>query len=164
MLRSTLDSPQEQDHMTFDDETMRIAIAWRNLRRVKTQTLSVPVPQGQLDTMDVMANLGPCSMVELSSALRIDASTATRAVDRLVESGLADRQRSPADGRTVMVALTKAGRTLERKLTEERMAHMTRTLDQLSANERTQLARSLEKLVRASDAANHPDAALVPGD
>jgi DNA-binding MarR family transcriptional regulator len=92
--------------MAYDQAAMRIAVAWRDLRRLKTLPLSVPIPQGQLDTMDVVAQLGSCNMVELSTALRIDASTATRAVDRLVETGLVERRRSPEDARTVLVELT----------------------------------------------------------
>lgn len=140
--------------MSYDELTMRIAIAWRDLRRIKPQRLSQPVPQGQLDTMDVMSQLGPCSMVELSNALRIDASTATRAVDRLVETGLAQRRRSEKDARTVMVELTSEGRALERRLTHERLDHMENILARLSADERRQLATSLDALLAASDAEN----------
>ncbi len=140
--------------MHYDELTMRIAIGWRDLRRVKNQQLSKPVPQGQLDTMDVIGRLGSCSMVELSLALRIDASTATRAVDRLVESGLASRRRSDEDARTVMVELTREGRSLERTLTAERMEHMEAILERLTAKERERVAESLDLLLGAIDAAN----------
>ena len=140
--------------MEYDDLTMQIAIAWRDLRRVKTPSLSQPVPQGQLDTMDVISQLGACSMVELSAALRIDASTATRAVDRLVETGMATRRRSEEDARTVMVELTGQGRALERRLTAERLNHMQAILDRLGPEERRQLADSLGSLLAATDATN----------
>ena len=140
--------------MDYDELTMRIAIAWRDLRRVKTPPLSQPVPQGQLDTMDVISQLGSCSMVALSAALRIDASTATRAVDRLVETGLATRRRSEEDARTVMVELTSEGRALERQLTAERLAHMGEILERLDSDERKVIAASLESLLAATDAAN----------
>jgi DNA-binding MarR family transcriptional regulator len=143
--------------MAYDDVTMRIAIAWRDLRRVKTQPLSEPIPQGQLDTMDVMSQLGSCSMLKLSTALRIDASTATRAVDRLVDSRLATRRRSDTDARTVIVELTKEGRALERKLTAERMNLMNDVLNRLTTTERATLADSLERLVTANDAADTVD-------
>lgn len=140
--------------MAYDELTMRIAIAWRDLRRLKNQRLSEPVPQGQLDTMDVISQLGSCSMVELSAALRIDASTATRAVDRLVETGMAERRRSDEDARTVMVELTRKGRDLERRLTAERLLHMESILDRLKPEDRQPLAESLEGLLAAADAAN----------
>ncbi len=138
--------------MAYDEVSMRIAGAWRDLRRLKTSPLSVPVPQGQLDTMDVIARLGTCTMVELSAALRIDASTATRAVDRLAETGLVQRQRSETDARTVLVELTKKGRDLERRLTAERMGNMERILAHVGAAEREKLATALETLLAAVDA------------
>jgi DNA-binding MarR family transcriptional regulator len=140
--------------MTHNELTMSIAIAWRDLRRMKPQALSEPIPQGQLDTMDVMSNLGLCSMVDLSNGLRIDASTATRAVDRLVEAGYASRRRSDEDARTVLVELTPEGRTLERRLTAERIEAMEEILSHLSQEERVQLHRSLTGLLAASDAYN----------
>jgi DNA-binding MarR family transcriptional regulator len=144
--------------MAYDQAAMRIAVAWRDLRRLKTLPLSVPIPQGQLDTMDVVAQLGSCNMVELSTALRIDASTATRAVDRLVETGLVERRRSPEDARTVLVELTKDGRRLERRLTNERLQHMEKVLADLSPAECEELAGALERLLAQVDTANAPQA------
>jgi DNA-binding MarR family transcriptional regulator len=143
--------------MEYDEVRMRIAIAWRDLRRLKPQRLSEPVPQGQLDTMDVMSQLGPCSMVELSNGLRIDASTATRAVDRLVETGMANRRRSDEDARTVMVELTADGRDLERRLTAERLTQMDAILGELTGAERKQLLASLERLLAAADTVTSKD-------
>lgn len=144
--------------MPYDEVSMRIAGAWRDLRRLKTTPLSEPVPQGQLDTMDVIARLGSCTMVELSAALRIDASTATRAVDRLAETDLVRRQRSQSDARTVLVELTKKGRDLERRLTAERIDNMERILGHIGPAEAEQIASALETLLMAVDAAADPAA------
>lgn len=146
--------------MAEDDVTLRIAVAWRELRRVKSMPLSVPVPTGQLDTMFTLSRLGPCTMADLSAALRVDASTATRAVDRLVAGGIAVRRRAAEDARTVLVSLTATGRALVRKLTAERLEQLERTLALLSPAERRQIAESLELLVKANDAvAGHAPAA-----
>lgn len=139
--------------MTKDDLAIRIAVAWRDLRRAKPLALSRTIPTGQLDTMDLLSTLGPCSMIELSTALRIDASSATRAVDRLVASGNASRRRSDEDGRTVLVELTPEGRALTRQLTSERLQHLSRILEGIDKTERAQIADSLELLLEASDAA-----------
>jgi DNA-binding MarR family transcriptional regulator len=140
--------------MPKDELTMRIAVAWRDLRRAKTLTLSHAIPSGQLDTMDLLSTIGPCSMIELSTALRIDASSATRAVDRLVAAGTASRRRSDDDGRTVVVELTPEGRELARQLTRERLRHLSKVLDGIDVGEREQIAASLERLLAASDIAN----------
>lgn len=131
----------------------RLAVAWRDLRRMKPQPLSVPIPQGQLDTMDVLAHLGSCTMAELSAALAIDASTATRAVERLVQVGLVERDRSEEDGRAVMVNLTPGGRALEKKLTVERLRHMRNVLANLTMEQRETIAMSMETLLEASRSA-----------
>jgi DNA-binding MarR family transcriptional regulator len=134
----------------MDDDVLRIAGAWRDLRRMKPTELSIALPIGQVDTMDVIARIGPCSMFEMSEALRINASTATRAVEPLVNAGYVERRRSERDARTVIVQLTREGRRLERRLTEERLANVDRTLSEFTPKERSVLADLLERMVQAS--------------
>ena len=136
--------------MRRDEPLLRTAIALRDLRRIKSPTFT-ELPQGQVDTLDVIAQLGPCTMVELSAGMRVDASTATRAVDRLVEAGLAQRRRSDADGRVVLVELTGDGSALDRELSHKRLDHLDEILSDMSVAERKQLANSMQLLVEASD-------------
>jgi DNA-binding MarR family transcriptional regulator len=136
--------------MEYDELIMRIASSWRDLRRMRPRDLSIPLPVGQIDTLDAIARLGPCSMLELSDALRIDASTATRAVEPLVRSGLVERERSERDGRTVLVSLSREGRRVEYQLTAERLANVERTLEGFSEIERRRLADYLERMLAAA--------------
>lgn len=144
------------ESVTQDELTMRVAVAWRDLRRIRNFKLSLDIPSGQLDTMDLLSTLGPCNMIELSTALRIDASTATRAVDRLVAAGAASRRRSDEDGRTVLVELTPEGRVLARRLAIERLRHVSGLLAAVDVDQRLQIAESLETLLAVSDI--HPGA------
>lgn len=57
------------------------------------------------------------TMGQLSTALDIPLSTATRLVDWLEEGGFAERQADPHDGRVTRVALTGAGAELSRAIT-----------------------------------------------
>lgn len=136
--------------MELNQLTLRIAAAWRDLRRIKQRDLSIPLPIGQIDTLDVIARIGPCSMLALSEALRIDASTATRAVEPLVNSELVQRRRSDRDARTVLVELTREGRRVERQLTIERLANVENALIGFTDDERVLLADLLERLVAGS--------------
>ena len=136
--------------MEMDDVVLRIAGAWRDLRRIKPTELSIALPIGQVDTMDAIAQIGPCSMFKMSEALRIDASTATRAVEPLVNAGYVERRRSDRDARTVIVQLTREGRRVERRLTQERLDNVDRTLSEFTPDERSVLADLLERMVRAS--------------
>lgn len=142
----------------FDGHLLRIAAAWRDLRRMKPRELSISLPLGQIDTLDVISRIGPCSMLELSDALRIDASTATRAVEPLVKSELVQRRRSDRDARTVLVELTREGRRVEHRLTVERLANVDHILSTFDADERILLADMLERMVAASVSTGSPSA------
>ena len=134
----------------FDQLTMRIAVSLRDFRRLKPGALSIPMPLGQIDTMDAIAANGPCTMVELAEALRIDASTATRAVEPLVRNGLVERRRSDRDARAVIVELSREGRRVERQLTTERFDQLESSLSLFDRNEREQLAEFLERLLNGA--------------
>ena len=76
-----------------DDTARRIARAWRELRRgasaarLRSHLLGPDGPhleQGQLDALEILASRSDgWRMSEFADALRVDASTATRAVERL---------------------------------------------------------------------------------
>ncbi|MBI4882692.1 MAG: MarR family transcriptional regulator, partial [Actinobacteria bacterium] len=78
----------------------RIAIAWRTLRRgpaargMRRYAWAPTEPQldlGQMDTLDLLVQHGEWTMHEFAMALCIEPSTATRAIARLVDAGLAER-------------------------------------------------------------------------
>jgi len=108
---------------------------------------------GQLDALDVLTAHDDVRMGDLATWLRVDASTATRTVDRLVEEGLADRCADTVDGRRVVVWPTQRGRELHAELSERRRAFLVRVLEVFSAAERLQLADLMERLVVAFDEA-----------
>ena len=108
------------------------------------------MPLGQIDTLDAIARNGPCTMVELADALRIDASTATRAVEPLVRNRLVERRRSDRDARAVIVELSREGRRVERQLTMERFDTLEASLDSFSREERELFADFLERLMRGA--------------
>ncbi len=106
---------------------------------------------GQAEALDILAGCGPTRMTAVADALRVDASTATRTVDRLVERGLVLRQRSHEDARVLQVALTGAGHRVHQELLRRRRATMEAILRRFSDRERTLLADLLERLVGGVD-------------
>jgi len=90
-------------------------------------------------------------MSELAEALRVDPSTATRAVQRLVNVDMAVRRPSEDDGRVVMVEITEAGRARHAVVAERRMVLMNHMLDAFSPAERQVLAEMLERFIAAVD-------------
>jgi len=89
----------------------------------------------------------PLSMGELSKALDVPLSTATRIADWWVKSGYAKRSPDTQDRRVVRVALTKAGRDLLKagnKLVRQRVEQVLR---HFTPDEREMLVMLMRKLV-----------------
>jgi DNA-binding MarR family transcriptional regulator len=91
----------------------------------------------------------PLTMGELSKALDVPLSTATRIANWWVKNGYAERSRDPSDRRIVRVALTKAGHaliktsnTLVRQRVEQVLRHFT-------PDERETLVVLMRKLVES---------------
>jgi DNA-binding MarR family transcriptional regulator len=108
---------------------------------------------GQFDTLEALVQRPAWRMSEIAEALRVDPSTATRAVQRLARSGLAERRPSREDGRVVMVSASDAGRHRFEAIALYRRAFMTDVLSAFDDDERRQLADLLERLVTSVDRA-----------
>ncbi len=138
----------------------RVGAAWRELRRGAAMQAFRPIVYGegedaldlgQVDALDLLVFHGPVRMGELAESLRVDASTATRAVNRLVDTGLAQRRRSDEDGRVMVVAITKRGNEVHRALTARRRNALEGILTDFSARDREQLAALLERFIIGLD-------------
>jgi len=146
-----------------DDDTpvRRIARAWRELRRGASGAVlrahllgpdGPPLEQAQLDALEILAGEpGVWRMSEFADALRVDPSTATRAVTRLERHGLAERRASEIDRRIVTVRATAAGRRTVEHVSRLRTTGMERLLEQFDAAEREQFADLLERFVTSID-------------
>ena len=139
---------------------VRIALAWRAIRRGASTgplldflygTDDEAIEQGQMDTLDLVATREPLRMSEIAEALRVDPSTATRAVQRLVKAGLAQRIPGQEDGRVVQVEITDAGKAVHHAVFERRVILMTDILSHYSVEELPVLAEMLERFVHAVD-------------
>jgi DNA-binding MarR family transcriptional regulator len=142
------------------DNALRIAIAWRELRRcASTPALRYQffgsshdaLEQGQMDTLDLLLVRQGWRMCELAEALRVDPSTATRAVQRLVNDGLAERRQSTYDGRVVLVFPSAEGKRRHAAVARRRVNALCRILSAFDADERAQLAGLLGRFVDAFD-------------
>lgn len=96
-------SQQRAEH---HDAAQRVALAWRSLRRgtaarrMRALAWAPEPPQldmGQIDSLDLLVRHRSWTMCEFATALGIDPSTATRAIGRLIDVGLADRHTSQTD-------------------------------------------------------------------
>ncbi len=139
---------------------VRIGASWVQIRRgaamgaLREYLLGsgeAALEQGQMDSLDLLARQPSWRMSDLADALRIDPSTATRAVNRLVISGLAVRSAHDDDGRVVMVEITDAGRLRHAEVHARRGQLMTHMLGAFAPEERPILADMLERFVSAVD-------------
>ena len=142
------------------DDAQRVALAWRSLRRgtaarkMRTLAWAPDPPQldiGQIDSLDLLVRHRSWTMCEFATALGIDPSTATRAIGRLIEVGLAERHTSATDKRVTLVNATPLGRQTQRRIATRRLAVVTEALETFDTDERHTLAELLDRLVASLD-------------
>ena len=138
----------------------RIGSAWKELRRGAAMSVlrdhlfgagSDALEPGQVDTLDLLVARDSWRMSELAEALRVDPSTATRAVQRLVNAGMAERTACTNDARVVKVSATAAGRARQESINDLRRETMTAMLASFDPYEREQFAEYMERFVATLD-------------
>lgn len=140
------------------EHARRIGRAWIELRRGASAAAlrnylfgdETPLEQGQLDALDLLARRDR-AMKELAGRLRVDPSTATRAVQRLESDGLVERFPSPEDGRVVLVRITDDGRRRREAPVARRAIAMYRILEAFDREERATLADLLDRFIDSLD-------------
>jgi DNA-binding MarR family transcriptional regulator len=97
----------------------------------------------------ILSNLGPIAMGELSRALDVPFSTATRIVDWLVATNFVERTHDPADRRIVHVDLTESGRNMLRIHNDYMCLRIMKLLQHFTSEERLNLLTLMRKLASA---------------
>lgn len=140
------------------ERALRLGLALRFVRRASaamaldgTAGLAEPrLEAGDVDALEQIALAGgDCPMSELATGLQVDRSTATRAVDRLVERGLVERRRDTLDARMIHACLTGQGNEIAEALRGRRLAFADRVLDRLDLDDQEAIARLMPMLADA---------------
>jgi len=112
----------------------------------------------------VIGLAGECQMTKLARLTGIDRTTLTRAVDRLIASGLLLRKEHEKDRRLVLLSLTPKGRGVYEQglvIHEELNSHM---IGDMSVDAQTQLSQALIDLLdRATPNRDNLTEILDPG-
>jgi DNA-binding MarR family transcriptional regulator len=103
----------------------------------------------QAATLDALRAGGPLRQGALGRRLGVTASTLTRNLDRLEESGLVEREPDPEDSRAARVGLTRAGHAAAAQVERQEEAFARSILDRLPAGRREEVLASLEHLLVA---------------
>jgi DNA-binding MarR family transcriptional regulator len=150
--------PEPED---WADITERLYLAWRQLRRGSVRKLvaatyeggGIPLEPSQADVVEFVALRDGARMVDIANAMRIAQPTATRVVQRLIDRGLLERERSADDGRAVVIRPTELGRQECERFRTMRRALLDSILTDLSATEIAAGAQFIERLVDGIDRA-----------
>lgn len=139
---------------------VRVGRAWREIRRGASMSRLIEylfgagddaLEIGQMDTLDLLVQQPAWRMGDLAEALRVDPSTATRAVQRLERVGLAARCGGLDDKRVVMVSASDAGRLRHGAAAARREELMNHIMSSFGQGELEKLASTLEQFIGAID-------------
>ena len=111
------------------------------------QELGVTGPQRFAIRM--LGDQGPLSAGELAEHLELHPSTLTGVLERLLRAGLVTRTSDPSDGRKVVLALTEAGKRIDRRQSGTVESAVRSALSQASPEDRAAARRVLELIVKA---------------
>jgi DNA-binding MarR family transcriptional regulator len=85
---------------------------------------------------------------ELAEHAAVEMPTVTRTVQRMVRDGLVRREAHPSDARSVRILLAPKGKALEAAAVDLRRSVVTSALDGISAQERTRLVVTLDRVLQ----------------
>ena len=131
-------------------------VAWLRLARVfarlegrsQRQLRASGLTGAQFDVLAQVGTREGCTQQELADSLLVTKGNVTQLLDRMEECGWLTRVQ---DGRTKRVRLTRAGRTLRRRVIQEHERYMAGQLDALSTEEQKTLAQLLRRIERSLD-------------
>ncbi len=132
-----------------------VAVAARSVAGFPGVEVTLP----QYRALVILATQGPQRIIDLAERLDVNASTASRMVDRLVRKKLVRRRRDEADRRAMTLDLTDKGTRLFREATGKRRLEIERILRDVRPDHREAL---VEAMVAFAAAAGEP-AAFVHG-
>jgi MarR family transcriptional regulator, 2-MHQ and catechol-resistance regulon repressor len=100
----------------------------------------------QFAVLEALYHLGPMSLSDLAQKVLTTGGNLTMVVGNLEKQGLATRQRSPEDGRILIVVLTPKGKNLIRHLFPEHASALVDFMNALSPEEQKRLGDLCRKL------------------
>jgi len=89
------------------------------------------------------------SLNELSQLLDLESSTMSRTVQNLVKYGYVQREIDPMDRRYVTISLTEEGKSLFKKIEDDRNLYFEKVYDSVPKNKQQQVLESIQILIDA---------------
>ncbi|MCE5288659.1 MAG: MarR family transcriptional regulator [Nocardiaceae bacterium] len=121
-----------------------VAISARSIAHVDDT-----ITTAQFRTMVILATRGGMNITSLAGLLDVQASSATRMVDRLVTAGIIERSQHPHSRRELVISLTDHGRGIVEAVTARRRTEIARVVQKMPAPSRRGLIRALTAFTTA---------------
>lgn len=150
-MQSSGDEPDPTP--TPDDLITGLLTASRVLVGVSARSLSVVediVTLPQFRTLVVLDGHGEINLNRLAVLLAVNSSTAMRMIDRLLASGLVTRRENPANRREVLLALSRSGSTVVKKVTQRRRKEIARIVQAMPIDQWSDLVAALRSFAAAA--------------
>ena len=119
---------------------------WQRHAAIFAREIGINLTPTQWAALSKLTETGPCSQNQLGRLTAMDVATIKGVIDRLTARGLTETSADPADGRRLLVSLTRAGQQTADKAAPHALAITKETLAPLDAKERETLIGLLSKL------------------
>jgi MarR family transcriptional regulator, lower aerobic nicotinate degradation pathway regulator len=119
---------------------------WQRHAAIFAREIGINLTPTQWAALSKLTETGPCSQNQLGRLTAMDVATIKGVIDRLTARGLTETSADPADGRRLLVSLTRAGQQTADKAAPHALAITRETLAPLDARERETLIALLSKL------------------
>jgi len=110
--------------------------------------LKINLTSSQIKLLTCFSDKPRFTMTELSKNLDVSMPTMTAMIDRLLKSGLVERERNDTDRRVVRVKLTEGGVGILRRLKKTRREEMEKILMSFNEEEMSSYLTSIEMVSR----------------
>ena len=119
---------------------------WQRHATIFAKEIGINLTPTQWAALAKRTETGPCSQNALGRLTAMDVATIKGVIDRLTARGLTETSPDPADGRRLLVSLTRAGQQMAEKAAPNALAITKETMAPLDAKERETLIALLSKL------------------
>jgi len=119
---------------------------WQRHAAIFAREIGINLTPTQWAALIKLGETGPCSQNQLGRLTAMDVATIKGVIDRLTARGLTETCADPADGRRLLVSLTRAGQQLAEQAVPNALTITRETLAPLETKEREMLVALLSKL------------------
>ncbi|MDX2973544.1 MarR family transcriptional regulator [Kribbella solani] len=126
--------------------------------RRRPRTLSLTA----ISVLSTLERTGPRRLTDLAASEEVTQPSMTALVTQLVDLGLAERRRDPADARVVLVAGTDAGSRQLREMRASGALTVTELIDKLDDHDTAALDAALPALLRLMELADESQDGRTP--